>query len=537
MQKKTTKFSNILLVLLAILFPIFFSFFISFKIGITWDEPSYILSGIKNFEWFTNLNSNSFSNANITALWKINIEHPPFAKIGFGLFYTLFGHNLGIIQAARIFNCFIFGIFTGITFISLTNLFSKKVAGISLILLLCLPRLIGYSYLATLDFPMAILCVLTTFAFFKGITDNKYLIITALCFACANLTKFNALFTITPLFIWGLIYYPKKVINSMVVITIITATLFILGWPWMYHNTKARLLNYLNNKSGHVLLSSQSKKTPHLKLISKPPSKVPVYYLGEQYKNNNYPAPWHYVPVLFFTTIPVTILLLFLSGIIKFLITKKNHPFETLILISFFCILLIYMIPIFPRYGGVRFFLQAYIFLAMIAASGLIFLISKIQKYFNINKYIILTIILTTLIPVFKSYFNNPSFYYNQITNGIKGASNIGLPFENVSSAFDENMIKYINKNIPENSKIALTPFGGILRQYYCKSNLIRKDLKIISNINEADYAVIPAHKNFFDDKLRKLFEDKKNTIYENSINGVTFCKIIKLTSTLILPY
>jgi hypothetical protein len=53
--------------------------------GITWDEPTYVAAGYTYCLWFQTLSPGAFSQDNIDRFWGRNAEHPPAAKLVYGL--------------------------------------------------------------------------------------------------------------------------------------------------------------------------------------------------------------------------------------------------------------------------------------------------------------------------------------------------------------------------------------------------------------------------------------------------------------------
>ena len=149
MKRTSQSLLNISLLLFIPLLSFCVSFYFSSSTGPTWDEPSYIISGLRHWEWLANLSSDSFSEKNIETFWKINTEHPPLAKIFFGFFNALGSPPFDFFTSSRLFSSLLFGFFNFISFLFLSKLYSRTLAWFFFLLLLSCPRLLGYSSMAT----------------------------------------------------------------------------------------------------------------------------------------------------------------------------------------------------------------------------------------------------------------------------------------------------------------------------------------------------------------------------------------------------
>ena len=498
------------------------AFLLAQKPGITCDEPYYLLGGIRIMDWFRNLGPSSFSLEGIQSGWNMTIEHPPLAKIGFGFFNLVFGDLFGLVLSARIFPCLLFGLLNGFLFHFLSPLYGKKTAFLAVLMNASMPRLLGYSCLCMLDFPLCFFWVTASMTFYFGFKNRALFAASSLLFSAANLTKFNAIFMLLPLFISAPLGGMKKTLLRALILVFSASVLFIAGWPWLYHDTFARLENYLVNKTSRVVTEkAHFKEVATQGFVQKLPSRVPEYYLGSVYKGNHYPAPWHYAPVIFFTTLPLFVLVFLFPGI--FHILKTKDPFGLFCLIQIASTVGLLMLPFMPRYGGTRFILQAYPFTAVAAALGAKWILDTPPfKNKRRSGLFLLALLLFICYPAYR-FRECPGAYYNLLAGGIKGAEKSGLPFENL--AVDDETLNYINEKTPEGGKVFIGPIEPFILGLYQSLKTFGKGITLAETPETADTVALLNNKAFFDEELERVFKlpeaDK-----EIRIGDVPLCRI-----------
>jgi 4-amino-4-deoxy-L-arabinose transferase-like glycosyltransferase len=519
--------SNFLELFLVTFLPMMLSYLLMQGMGIGWDEPNYILGGIKYLEWFKTLSLHSFSHTAITESWKINHEHPPLAKLGFGFFYFLLHKQTGLLDSSRFFNCFLYGLFNLGLFLFLSSCYSVTRARIIILILQCFPRFLIYTHIAMLDFPLCFFWVGLILTYFLSQKSHLFLGISVILYGALQLTKFNGVFAIIPVFLWSLFRYQELVqtIRKITLIVVCSLILFLAGWPWLYSDTALRWKQYLLNKTGRLdsskIISLSNKKTDVL------PSKIPVYYLGHLYDKKNVPPPWHYAPVMFLTSIPAGILLFFFLGIYSVLKNRKKDPFGFFSLINIFFLLSIMMLPWIPKYGGIRFLLPLYPFTAVLTAEGMVYLFSFFPLLNDQFKMIMISLfLLCNFLPVLK-YKDSLSNYYNAFTGGLKGAYHLGLGLNDTEMSLSPEVIEYINTFCPKNGKIAITPNSPYVRQLYQNLGIFRSDLVVMENPMKADWIILFSSVEFFDEPLKVLFYTQR-PIYKKELSGVPLCQIYK---------
>jgi len=163
-------------------------------------------------------------------------------------------------------------------------------------------------------------------------------------------------------------------------------------------------------------------------------------------------SPKIYFVTLFFITTPLLIIVLFLVGL-KYIDIKKNW--------IYYCLIIWFLFPFTQsfyawRMHGVRYIIEIYAPLSIIAALGII----SIINYFKVNRQNvkILVIILISIYSFWQLFTISPYYldYYNEIVGGAKGVYSkkyfhLGWWGEGMKEAGT-----YLKKVAPHNSKVGL---------------------------------------------------------------------------------
>lgn len=499
--------------------------------GIAWDEPFYLAGGLRHVEWLFNLNGASFEREALDYAWGINHEHPPLAKIGFGLGASLFGSVLGPLVAARLFSVLAFGVLEGALFVLLSRWRSRCFAWLTVFFVACMPRFLGYASIGYLDFPLAALWTGLVLAFYRAREKRIAFFWGAAIFAAMNLTKFNGAFALVPLAVWGIVFDRRRVALRMLLLAAAAVICLAALWPWLYRDPFYRLGDYLANKTGRVLLPvfERGGEKPW---ILKKPSRVPVFYLKEVYRGERYPAPWHYAPLLFAATVPVAVLLCALAGIARVFRAPAKHPLGMLCAINLAWTVGVWCLPFFPRYGGTRFLLPAYPSAALLAALGLepVFHLCAARRSAAARAAAagLTGLVLTaSLVPVLRSR-GAWNCYFNEAVLAAGGADETGLPFENVGAALSGEAVAFVNRTLPPGARLCLLPLGRFAVDLHRELGTFREDIRLEADRTGADWAVLLRQPEFFDATLREWYAENK-AAWSLRASGAEAVRVLRL--------
>ncbi len=479
--------------------------------GLTWDEANFIPSSLSYLDWFHQMKSpEAFTPGIITKYWAATREHPPLAKLSSALSILLFHKIAGLIASARLSTAVSFSFLLVLVYILVRRFWSWKAGLFSGLSLLIMPRLFGHAHLASLDIPMSLMSVLVVFSFIRGINSWKWSVAFGLFFGLALATKLNALFLPFPLLIWASLYRRGQYGHNLMAMLVISPLIFLAIWPWLWVDTPQRLLEYLALKIQR--------------------SAIPVYYLGKTYAD--VPPPWHYPLVLTAVTIPSGLLLTSLAGFIRAIRpssqvsgVKTSTPYSSagdrhkiglLIIFNALFPILLMSLPGIPKYDGVRLFLPAFPFLAILSGLGLEWLTEKANtlirgkflfRAFNLPLILGLLFLgmnawpLVTISPYYLSY-------YNGLAGGVKGARKLGLETTYWGDTLTQPVLDYLNGQ-PPGTRVNFFPVGSNVVPLLKFTGRLRADMEVTSR-EKADFLVLNCRQGFFDEKLWRIYKEGK---------------------------
>lgn len=503
--------------------------------GLTWDEPSYFDASKSYLNWMLDLRKIkkiSFSKTEIDKYWNINKEHPPLAKIIMGITGKIFKEALGEINAFRLSSAIFFSLIIGLLFIFGGKYYNSITGLIASISFLFLPRLFGHSHFAGLDLPTAFFWFLGVYAFLKGQEDKNWSIIWGVILGLGFATRFVLFVLPFILFFWAIIFSRKNIKFHLLSLLIISPLVFFLFNPYLWINPLEHFKEYLQ-----------------INLYRSQWNRVPLYYLGKQYislfpyKKSLY-YPWHYPYLMTLWTVPASILVLSIIGKVYVLI--KRDKIGVLIILNLITPLLILTPPQVPKYDGVRLFLPAFVFLAILTGIGFFSIIELINnkirdkiRYFLLIFFSIfmLYFAVTPLIKIHPFELG----YYNEFTGGVWGAGEKGMETTYWGEMVNYKVLSYLNQNLDKKAKVLFTPFPEYILDYYQEKGFLRSDLICkglssvdINSLEKTDYLVLISRQGCFSPEAWWVYKNLK-PVYSIVYDEVYFVSVYPVRKYFIL--
>jgi len=482
-------------------------------VGFCWDELIYMPFAHKYILWFSS--ENILSAQTIAEYWRWGTVHPPFAKLSMGLTGYLYAIVKSSASAETAFVDFILGgrLFPALMFSAMLAVMSSFVAKrfgtasgiLSAAALFLSPRVFGHAHFATIEMTMAAMWFFTVISFVKGTESRKWAVGCGIIFGLALLTKINTVILPFVLWPWGLFFHRKKALWNILFMLLFGAVMFFALWPWMWVNAGDHFYGYVADKLSR--------------------SVIEVFYLGKIYTYP--PAPWHYPLVLTLITVPAGFLAgccVFFKGLLR---SWKEKDVEILSLGNIVIILGVASLPFAPKYDGVRLFLGAFPFIAIISGVGL----GKIWDYACRKKLLGVLFIAFIIAQGSGLVLSMPYYlsYYNILVGGPCGARSLGFESTYWGEACDDRIFDYLNKEAPAGSRVHFALFGGSQKALY-REVLLRSDIAIVDDENgKYDYCVLNMRQGKFTDFHLRLIRENQ-PVFGNYIcfGKVPLCLVFK---------
>jgi 4-amino-4-deoxy-L-arabinose transferase-like glycosyltransferase len=387
-------------------------------IGLTTDEPTYINAANSYARWIWMLAKDparALGPVTIASYWTLNHEHPPVEKIWSGLVWLATRHVFPEPTASRIGPILLVAFLVALLYLMIADMYGKAAGLFAATALMSLPRFFFHAHLAALDVPVAVVSFATTFIFWKTVDRKGWAwgLLWGVVWGLAVAVKLNGVFLPIALVAWFLIFRRKwSVALRLLLMGIVAIPIFFLVWPWLYYQTWERVTNYVNFHLHH--------------------SAIGQWYLGQFYM----PPPWHYVFVMLWAVVPLTIMALFLAGMVHAGKGKQDRGLAWLLILGAFASIFPFIFGKSLLYDDERLFMSVFPFLAALAGIGFGWLVTGLQKLGERVKRpafiapIAVILGFALLMPqsaTMAGLYPHLLSYYSESVGGLPGATKLGL--------------------------------------------------------------------------------------------------------------
>ena len=491
--------------------------------ALTDDDDFYIPAGISYVAWLgkaISFQPEAYKKKTIDSAFKINREHPPFAKYVFGISHFSLRKLLGPSDSARfgsiLFSSLIVALFCFLAVFHFGTNSGLRIASFSALMLLALPRFNLHSHVATLDVPVAAMYLFAATMVLYAERSKKAAIWAGPVFGLATATKLNAPFLLLayiPFAILTRLSELRRVRSEQTATTapsglrlipfpsalLSMATLgpivFFAIWPWMWTDTVARVKEYIAFHANHY--------------------GIHFLYFGQVHTDSPY-APWHAPFVMAASTIPLVT-----SALAIFALTRTwpkvwsrlKHPSageekdrrqsDLLLFLGLNAATTISLVAFAgtPIYGGEKLFMPFFPFWCLLAGIGANYLYEELQPVFKNTaaKIAVIGLLCSSGLLYQSKYFGYELSQYNALVGGVKGATALGFERQYYDLAH-RDLVTWLSENGPKNLKVHFLPNNWeYVRTYkwYRRGGDLRSDIVVVNNERSADWVVITHERRF----------------------------------------
>ena len=440
-------------------------------IGLTWDEPAYIAGADSAAAWFGLLSRDplqALSAGGIERYWTVNSEHPPLEKIWSGLVWSLARHLYDDLTANRLGAILGAAGLVALLYWLVAGAYGKAAGLFAALALLCMPRFFFHAHLAALDVPAAVGAFAVTFLFWQTVDRKGWAwgLLWGAAWGLAVAIKLNGVFIPFSLVIWCLVFRRKRaLLLRFLLMGIIAVAVFVLIWPWLYHQTWSRLLVYMEFHLHHFPIGQ--------------------WYFGRF----TLPPPWNFVLVILWAVVPLTVLLLSLTGMARAGRGKKDRGLAWLLILSVLASISPFLLGKSLLYDNDRLFMPVYPFLAALAGIGFGWLLQGLRSLLvrlqrpALALPLSLLLGLALLLPqsvAMSRQFPHLLSYYSEGVGGLPGATRLGLETTYWCETY-ATALPYLNAHAKPGDTIWIEPWSYDVLFYYQLHGQLRPDLRILN--------------------------------------------------------
>ncbi len=484
-------------------------------LGFVRDEGYYFRAAYQYLGWFKELASNlsagdwgtSFTQSNIDKHWAFNQEHPVFIKALFSLSYWLFHETLGWMSpstAMRFPAMLSAGVLVQAVYLFGASVFGRWQGAFAAVALIAMPRPFFHAHLACFDYPVMTLWFLVMAAWYRGLRSTGWGWITGIMLGLGLSVKHNIFFVPVTLGMhWVLVYGDrlrmveaegKKRLQlpplpvAFVSMAVLGPLVWHLLWPSHWFDTWDRIVWYFQFHLKHVHYFQ--------------------YYFGENLYAPPFPVAFPFV--LSATTLPPVTMLATLFGSLvlaqRWLRSEEGlgllEPLRRRVratlgssgpvdprgtgwwlALGAFVPFAVIAVPSTPVFGGIKHWMPAMPFLALLAGVGAVAAGKALVDIFlshRVRDLALATVLAMLLAPAIWATAHthpNGTAFYNVLVGGPRGAADKGMMRQFWGYAGYEGL-SYVNENTKKNARVYFQNTNQDSYRMYQREGQLRKDIR-----------------------------------------------------------
>lgn len=416
-------------------------------IGYAWDEAYYYEPAKKAAHWAAELATGSWDMLKPEAIdecWAERSEHPSFHKLLAGASLLLLEERWDPILAMRLPSALLFGGTLSLLYLLGSRIWSAPAGLAAAVAYAAMPRIFGHAHFSSMETPLNFSMMLTLYCYVRGLRSPVWAAACGAAYGLLLATKINAFFVFPPLLLWGHLFARRQSINNLFAMLTLGPLCFVLFWPWLWHDTPVRILDYLQFHATH--------------------QQTALYFMGRKWGYGGENAPWFYPSVMLGVTLPVGVLLLSGLGLVLIVLQALRRRLPLLVLLLALTMWVLASAPSTPRYDGVRLFLPLFPCLALFAGGGVAGLLDltrwAAKRRGNARQEVtVMACVLVFALAAEGAWGSSRAHpyllsYFNPLVGGLSGAAEKGFEVTYWGDAVNEEVLTTLNRMIPDGERL-----------------------------------------------------------------------------------
>jgi 4-amino-4-deoxy-L-arabinose transferase-like glycosyltransferase len=485
-------------------------------IGLARDEGIYVDAAQRYAGWLELLvkaPSAALKQTSSDAAFAANHEHPPLMKLLFGVGHLLqrelhpFGNDSNAFRFGGMLSA---GLLLWVIYLFGTRLYGRSAGLFAALVYALLPRPFYHAHLIAFDVPITCASTAVVYAYYRSLTQPSAAITTGVLFGLALLTKHNSwLLPITLSLHFGLcaaleLYARRKgqparlsLVPWGLLALALGPLLFYAGWPWLWHDTWARLRAYAVFHLHHEYYNME--------------------YFGVNYFWPPFPSSYAWLMTLF--TVPLSSLVLGVVGCVRagwttfqqLMAATKAQPSaagasaqdprlpSVLLLGAMLAPLVLISLPSTPIFGGTKHWFPAYPVLALFAARAFVEACRLLPVAARFTRVFSLVLGAWLLAPAAVETAHSHPFglsHYTAIAGGVPGAAEKGMNRQ-FWGFTTRSLVPYLKQVLPNGGSLYVcdTIYGSF--EMLIRDGHLPATFRPTADIARADYALVHHEKHF----------------------------------------
>ncbi len=420
-------------------------------IAVVWDEGEYLWRADEALAWVRGdaspTRASRFSEAGIIERWKFvtwDEGHPAAGILPMAAAKGLAGRRLDTVTAGRLGVIALFSLACGAVAFRLGASYGAVAAAAGPVALLTLPRLFAEAHFATLDGQ------LTAWWLMLWAAESSPSVSLASSIGCGVLagmtsaTKFTGWLAWGPIGLLRLFSGRRSRMMTLPVIGVAGLLTFYLVNPPLWHHPISAFVTHVSLNTGRTL-------------------NVPVSFFGQIY-DLQHRLPWFNTTAWLLIVTPVPLLLLGAVGLGD--VIRRRDVIGIGVVLNCAALMIARATPVAPPHDGVRLFVTAFAFWAILAAIGAqhLWSLSRSVRWQARGHWLraVLVIGLGANAVTVARYYPQTLSHYNLLVGGVRGAAAMGLEPTYYGDSLDPDVLGWINRHTTAEDKVAFSAMGSI---------------------------------------------------------------------------
>jgi 4-amino-4-deoxy-L-arabinose transferase-like glycosyltransferase len=448
------------------------------SLGFMRDEGFYFAASRAYGGWLALLwqsPGEALSRTVIDRYWAVNHEHPSLIKLLFALSHRLLSGLFTETSTSFRFPAMLLSSLAVAVVFDWGRRTVGRAAGLVAALSFAfIPRVFFHAHLACFDLPVCALWLVTCYVYARSLTEPGFgwALAAGVAYGLLLDTKHNSWLLPFALLVHFLLSRPSlsRLPKAWAFMALLGPLVFFALWPWIWHDTVARLRDYVHFHTGHEYYNME--------------------FLGRTYWKP--PMPRSYAPLMTLATVPAVTLLLALVGVVWFLWRERRADYTLWLL----CILVSYapwLSTGTPIFGGTKHWLTAYPFLCLFGGLGFVRVVSALSALRPRLAPLVPALVGTCLLagPVVMTLHAHPFGLsaYTPIVGGAPGAATLGLN-RTFWGYTTQSLVPFVNERAPKRGAVYVHDTALSSFAMFQEDARLRRDLRGSLDIAGSSFAL-----------------------------------------------
>jgi hypothetical protein len=308
-------------------------------------------------------------------------------------------------------------------------------------------------------------------------------------------TKFPGFLIPIPLVLWAHLFARQAYANNVFSMVFLTPVVMVAWNPYLWHGTLPRLARF-------VLESSQRGYREE--------TNFPVFFFNRHYRASG--VPWYYPFVMTAVTVPETVLLLALVGVVWLVKEQNQRAALALLATNAGFILVSGLAPGGVLHDANRLMLPALPFLVGLAGDGFFAVIgwleARIRRASPATRHLRPKLVAALLAlalggPAAEVVMFHPYelSYFNRLVGGIQGAYERGHEVTYMMEVLNGGFVDFLSGLLPPGAAMNAS-FANFMFGYYQREGRFRKDVRITDGADFDYYVLLNRPSAYLEDRV-----------------------------------